>query len=412
LQGTRDGSPGRDTTTATEPVLSNQLRRDIERWFVRRGVPQFIEGYTTEQSLDTRAAPYIGGWISLWLLGYWLNHPGITAPWNLGAAIGSIGFVSIAWAVTRRIRGRSLTRRPFEFDLVDIGLFAILPSFPVLAMDRAPLPMAFAALNVLAGVGAIYAVIAFGMLEIGSWALRRLEEQLVQVVSLLARTLPLMLILVVFLLFSAEIWEAAHAMHAGELTAVLLLLLVVAAILVLTTFRPEIRRLDRWTDWHAIRSDARETPAAAIAEEVSGVIPPLNWLQRRNLDVLVLINQLLQSVFVALLVMAFLVILGLIAVPVSVQEAWIGAPVVVVLDFHLLEEGRILSAELLTVSALLSGIVGLYFTGLSLTDPTYRGEHYTAVVAELRMLLSARAVYLAGIRGTGSDAEERAQPPG
>ena len=87
-----------------------------------------------------------------------------------------------------------------------------------------------------------------------------------------------------------------------------------------------------------------------------------------------LVNQLLQSVFVALLVMAFLVAFGLLALPASVQEGWIGEAVNVVTVFELLGEPRTVSAELLTVSALLSAIVGLYFTGLALTDAGLSGR--------------------------------------
>ena len=99
----------------------------------------------------------------------------------------------------------------------------------------------FSALNILAGIGAIYIVIGFGLLDIAGWAFGRLQDQLVHIATLVSRTLPLLLILVVFLMFSAELWEAAHALHAQELAAVLGLLLVVGSILVVTTFRPEVR---------------------------------------------------------------------------------------------------------------------------------------------------------------------------
>ena len=82
----------------------------------------------------------------------------------------------------------------------------------------------------------------------------------------------------------------------------------------------------------------------------------------------------------------------------SGSRTWIGAPVTAVLEFQLLDEPRIVSAELLSVSALLSGIVGLYFTGLSLTDATFKAEHFMLVVGELRMLMAARALYLAAFR--------------
>jgi hypothetical protein len=39
------------------------LRREIERWFARRGVPQLIEGYSSERAMDSRAAPLIALWV-------------------------------------------------------------------------------------------------------------------------------------------------------------------------------------------------------------------------------------------------------------------------------------------------------------------------------------------------------------
>jgi hypothetical protein len=397
-------------------------RREIERWFIRRGVPQFIEGYGTEESMDRRGTPLIYGWLVLWTGLFWLSRPEAPFPWNVLAVLGTMAFFGFADALTDTLRGRSLRRVPAKYDLIDIGQFAVLPVLPILLVERDPLTVLYAPLNILLGIGAIYIVIGFGLLDIAGWALDRLREQLVHIATLLSRTLPLLLILVVFLMFAAEIWEAAHAMHAGELGAVIALLVAVGSVLILSTFRPEVQRLEAAHDWPEIRDDAAGTPAAQLADRPvpDGFrVPALRWLERRNVEFVVLVNQLLQSTFVSALVFAFLVVFGLIVVPAAVQEAWIGGPVTVLARLDLLGEPRALSSELVTVSALLSGIVGLYFTGLSLTDATYRAEHFTAVVGELRMLLAARALYRAELirssgdraKATNRPAGERARPP-
>ena len=381
--------------TAPEGVA---LRRDIERWFIRRGVPQFIEGYGTEQSMDRRATPLIYGWLVLWSALFWFSRPEAPLPWNALAVLGTMVFFGFTDALTDALRGRSLRQLPRKYDLIDIGQFAVLPVLPTLLVQRDPIALLYSVLNILLGIGLIYIVIGFGLLDIAVWALDRLREQLVHIATLLSRTLPLLLILVVFLVFAAELWEAAHAMHAGELGAVTALLLFVGGVLILSTFRPEVQRLEAAHEWSEIRDDATGTPAAALSDRPvpEGFrVPPLRWLERRNVEFVVLVNQLLQSTFVSLLVFAFLVVFGLIVVPSAVQAAWIGAPVNVLMEIDLLGETRALSSELVTVSALLSGIVGLYFTGLALTDATYRAEHYTAVVGEIRMLLAARALYRA-----------------
>ena len=45
-------------------TVTPEVRHEIERWFARRGVPQLIEGFSSESAMDSRAAPLI----SLWLI--------------------------------------------------------------------------------------------------------------------------------------------------------------------------------------------------------------------------------------------------------------------------------------------------------------------------------------------------------
>lgn len=393
--------------SAATGTMPSDARRDIERWFVRRGVPQFIEGYSTEQSMDARAAPFIAVWIAIWTGIWWAGRSEIPLAWRVIAALASLAVVGVAYRAIMTARRRSTAGRQPKFDLTDIAAFAILPAIPTLIIGRDVVVSIFNALNLLFGIGVIYIVIAFGLIEIAMWALGRLRDHLLHIVTLLARTLPVLLILVVFLMFSAEIWEAAHALNGAELAAVLTLLLLIAVLLVVTTFRPEVRRLEAGTDHDVVRDDVKDTPAAAVATPLADLALPadrMTWLQRLNLDFVVVINQLLQSFFVALLVMGFLVVFGVIVVPAPVQIQWIGGPVTVLLEFELLGEMRVLSAELLSVSALLSGIVGLYFTGLALTDSAYKAEHFTTVLGEVRQLLSVRAVYLAEVASEASRA--------
>ena len=131
-------------------------RRDIERWFVRRGVPQFIEGYSTEQSMDARAAPFIAAWIVIWTVLYWLGRPDIPLPWDLVGALASLLFVLVAYRVIMAIRRRSVSGPPRRFDVTDIAAFAILPGIPTLVVGRDPAMSIVMTLNILLGIGIIY----------------------------------------------------------------------------------------------------------------------------------------------------------------------------------------------------------------------------------------------------------------
>jgi hypothetical protein len=46
----------------------------------------------------------------------------------------------------------------------------------------------------------------------------------------------------------------------------------------------------------------------------------------------------------------------------------------------------------------LGGIVGLYFSGLSITDASYRTEGFDQQVSNVRQILAARALYLEALR--------------
>jgi len=339
--------------------------------------------------------------ISLWLVvgtvKDWGTRPDWPMAWNVFGIAATIGWMAVAWTIFSRLRHRRVRLRPTTLDMFDIGAIALLPALPAALVDQNAYEAITATLGALSGIGAVYLVIGFGLIEIGRWAFERLWLQLVHLVELVARTLPLLVILVVFLLFGAEIWQVAHAMNVSELALVLLFLLLMAALFGVTAFRRELGQIQSELDRERILAGAAKTPAASLAAGVSPALvgaPPLSWLPRSNLTLLVVVPQLLQVAAVGLIVSAFLVVFAVLAIPGDVQALWIGAAPRVVVEFPLANEVRTISAELLIVSAVLGGIVGLYFSGLAISDPTYRSEQFDRDVAGVRELLAARAVYL------------------
>ncbi len=383
------------------PALTPELRRGIERWFARRGVPQLIEGYSSEKAMDSRAAPLISLWLIVGTIKDWGTRPDWPLASNLIGIATTIAWMALVWTVVSRIRRRPVAIRPSTFDIFDIATIALLPALPAALIDQNIFEAVAATLGALTGIGLIYVVIGFGLAEIGLWAFERLWLQLVHLVELVARTLPLLVILVVFLLFGAEIWQVAHAMNAIELALVLLFLLLMASLFVVMAFQREFSRLSRELRRESILETAATTPVAPLVGAASPALdglPRLTWLHRSNLTLLVVVPQLLQVAAVALIVMAFLVVFAVLAIPGDVQAGWIGRAPRVLLEFSMASEPRTISAELLVVSAVLGGIVGLYFSGLAISDPTYRSEQFDRDVDGVRELLAARAVYLDAIQ--------------
>jgi hypothetical protein len=380
-----------------------ELRRDIERWFLRRGVPQLVAGYTSERQLDNRAAPLIVGWLVLGTAVFWGVSPGRSAAANLLGSLGVLAFVAVGWLAQHWLRGRRRWAPGMRLDAIDV--FSIGPLIGIAAgvVDGSLREAIVAGLNVMLGIGAIYIVVGLGLIEIGLWSLGRLQGELFRIVGLLSRTLPVLLILVLFLMFASEIWEAAHGLAGAELTAILALIAGIAVILVLTGIRAEIGGLPPG-DWGAVEELASDTPAApllSVPRDPQRAVAPLTFRQRVNVTALLLIGQLIQSLFVALIVMGFLVVFGLIAIPGALQDRWIGEPAVVMVEFSFIDETRALSFELLAVTAILGSVVGLYFTGLAVNDAAYRPAHFGRLVDEVRPLVAAHAVYRGTLPPTG-----------
>ena len=372
-------------------------RRLIERWFAGRGVPQLIAGYRTEQRMDARAVPFIGAWIVAGTLLIWAQRPDVTLAESVLARTIALLASLVVLGLFLWARRRPPFRSGVRLDLIDIGVIGLVPGVAAAVIHGSAALVIGVGSFVLLGVGIIYVVIGFGLIEIAGWALRHLRAQLNEISTLVARTLPVLLILVVFLLFASELWQAAHTLGGGDLAAVIALLLVVATVLVVTRARDEIRTIEDERDWSTIAAQLAGTPAEPLAKVAGAATTPprrLSWPERMNLVFLMLVSQLVQSLFVALLVLLFLVALGLLAIPASVQETWVGEPVRTVVGFELLGEPRLLSVELLIAAGLLGGMSALYFTGLALTDAAFRADFHERVIGDVEQIMAVHAAYL------------------
>ena len=166
-------------------------RQRIERWFAQRGVPQLIEGYTSEQRMDARALPLLTAWVAL-ATAIACRRPELPPTQNLvGVLLAMAGVASVLATIL-------LLRRhpPFggsRFDLVDIAMLGIVPGVASALVHDAPLVALGTISLVLTGVGLIYLITGFGLLELGGWALGHLRAQLGQIATLVSRTLPVLL---------------------------------------------------------------------------------------------------------------------------------------------------------------------------------------------------------------------------
>jgi len=198
-------------------------------------------------------------------------------------------------------------------------------------------------------------------------------------VALLARAVPLLMIFALLAFVNTEMWQVFSDVPAAGLIEIGLLFVVLGTAFLIARLPREVGELDR---------------------EVGDRGRPLRRPQRINVGLVLFVSQAVQVLAVALMVAAFFVVFGALAVTEAVREAWIGDAGDVLVTIELFGEPIQVTGELLRVAGGLAAFSGLYFAVAMLTDSTYREEFLDELTAEMRQSFRARSEYL-GLLGAG-----------
>jgi hypothetical protein len=264
-------------------------------------------------------------------------------------------------------------------------------------------------------VGLGYALVALRLRVIAVWAVVRTLRSLGLLFPLVTRALPLLLLFVTFLFINTEVWQVATSLDGGVLWVSVLLFSGLAVAFLLVRLPEELDRVDDELDADRLVAALRGTPLADVGAELLAERPPASdhasdpgsepgagsgpaaprvederhvaGFQRANLILVLLVSQMVQVLLLALAVLVFFLVFGVVAMRPDVIESWIGQPP------QSFEVWPTLSLELAQVSVFLAAFSGLYFTVYAVTDETYREQFFTSVTAELERAVGVRAVY-------------------
>jgi hypothetical protein len=344
---------------------------EYRRRFHRAGLPLFDEDFSASTDVFNRAAPLL----ALVFLGEMLGA--ISLEWsvlaNAAALLGGLVILLAATGLVNRWRGRPFRSVPEDVGVPELVAFVLVPSMlPAIFGGQLTSALVTAAGN-LALLAVVYAVYGYGLISILRWVGRRLAGQLAASAMLLARAVPLLMIFALLAFMSTEMWQVFSEISDPGLVAVGLLFLLLGVGFLIARLPREVRRLEA---------------------EVGSEALPLSSRQRRNVGVVLFVSQAVQVLTVALLVAAFFVVFGAIAVPEQVRESWIGTGGEVLVPLTLFGESFDLTSELLKVAGGLAAFSGLYFAIAMLTDSTYREEFLNELTDELRTTFRERAEYL------------------
>ncbi|MBO0980171.1 hypothetical protein [Microbacterium sp. SD291] len=388
-------------SSATPQLRS--AKRDADRWFREQGLPTFVPLRRWFTDLPRRVAPLVAcvtivrflielfdAGVDVTLAAFGDDESVVAVLVLLLLALA----VVIAWGGYALMRGM-LRRLPIGTGtIVAVAVILVCASAMIAAgylihRDATVGPV----LQSLGILAVCVLVTGMGGGALISWASRLAVRNASAIGHMASIALPVILMLVVFAFFSAEVWQMASALHPGSLALVGLVVGVLAVIIVL---RVSASELD--DDGHAPTPEQRaalliDTPAEHRAA-ASDIRQPLRLPQRANILLVMTFAQLLQALFFAALLYALLITIGSVAIPFGVAELWVGTgsdtmPLVVE---RLVVGGEELpiTVNLLKAASLLSLIATLPFIFSAVSEPRYRERFFDPIMADLRRAIVVR----------------------
>ncbi len=384
---------------------------ELEAWFLERGAPNLIEDYRQRVDLQGRARPFLLLAIALEVV------VGVgdldTAWWQNGLAVAAafivLGAIRLVRPSGRFARGElaAIVHRARAVVVSEPVAFVVLPPLLTATVGGQPLQgLEFAVVNVLLLVG-VYAAAGFGLVPVIRWAGGRAALQLGSAARLLARALPLLLLIQIVLFINTEMWQVADGFDGLALGVVVAMFVGTGGVFLVTRLPGELDELATFSDGDEVRSFVAGTPAERLLleeyvderEELQALA--LTRPQRLNVSLVALFTQGMQITLVTLLVGAFFIVFGLLTITPGIMDSWLGHQGDELFAFGVFGHDLRCTAELLKISGFLAAFSGLYFTVVLVTDETYRKEFRAELLDELRQTFAVRLVYLRVRRALG-----------
>ncbi len=381
--------------------MSDGALGGIERWFVERGLPHFVERHETAAEIWARALPLL---VPAYLL-LGLNALDLRS-WSIAKNLVVAGFVVVGavvtWVVANRLRHRDWFDRPHRIGIAELAVFIIVPAIPSLIVGQ-PGDALQTALTAVALLGVVWAVTSYGVPSLLRWAWQRTVAQLPVLLNVVARALPLMLLFTTFLFINAEVWQVAGTLQGFVFVAVLLLFFALGAFFTTSRIPGLMRELNRFESWDEIAALSSGTPAAPLADGARPVDPSAsphpdrpNVRQRVNIGLVTVFSQAIPITAVGVVLTAFFVLFGFLTITEQTTAAWTTvAEVNVLAQWTVGGRTLVVTEPLIRVAAFLGAFTAMYFTVQLSTDGTYRDEFADDVAPQVRQALAVRCVYRA-----------------
>jgi len=382
------------------PERYDTLLKSTESWFVRRGLPYFIEERKVTEDVFTRALPMLLVYFVINLMVVLSLH--LTALQRAGGGVLGVLLLALVYMLRNRFRGEKVLGRPSQIGWFELGGFIVIP--PIVAfVARHKVKDALIDLAVDVGVVVLIYVITSALFPLARWAFRRTFQELGEVFDLAARALPLVFLFNSFLFISGDVWEFAGEVSRARLWGVVAMFTIFTILFLLYRLPDEVRRVAAHDDRTTIVEACKETPMDGLMAEFvlhEGALP-LSRSQRVNMLLVLFVGQMLQVVLLGVLVFAFFIGFGRLAITDELINKWTKEPPdfskPVYLFNHNIDNfiGISIDNRLWQVALFLAAVSAFFFAISSMTDDAYKEQFYARMNKELETAIQVRRVYLA-----------------
>lgn len=373
-----------------------------ERWFVHRGMPQAIVDYSATEDVFTRMSPFLAFVVVAELfLAFGDRFQGWIQAVVFAAALA---IVAAGVVVVNRIRHRPDFALPDDIETPELVLFCLAPAVVATAFGSEGALEGATVVGVnlmLLGVG--YLVTKFGLVPMLWWGVVQFVHQVRQLVHLLARGLPLLLLFSAFIFLNAEMWQVAHEFTPAFYVIIVAGVFGIAIVFLALRLPDERDHLSRFSSWREI-CDLAESSDAPYGNDQLPDLPdpphpdPLTKADRANVVLLLMASQTVQLVLVSLAIGVFYVVFGLFTVREDTLLQWTTIEADTfdpIATLGVFGDDVVLTWELLAVAGFISAFSGLQFAVSALTDQVYRDDFFSEIGNNVREVLAVRALYRA-----------------
>ena len=363
---------------------------EVERWFLRRGIPLFIRDYRAATRVWTRAFPFL-----LVVFAAQCLPLGFTTTARAGlSAVAAVTTVVVAWTLNNLINGQPPFVRPRRVGPLLLVAFVVGPMVGQWIAVGVEAALATAALS-LAVLLATYGVVAYGLIPMAVWVVRRLMHSLPELKNAAVRALPLMLMFLTFFMFTAEVWQAMGSLRGLPYVATQLLFAAAGIVFVATRLRGQADTIEQFESWAEVHQLSAGTPAEGIPHPADAHLDadPLDHRERRNVLILLITNQAVMALAVAVVTGAFFLVLGFMTIDAEVVKTWTTKPPDPYFTWSWRSRDLVLTSQHVRVAGFLAAFSGFYFAVYSASDPTVREGLADDGTTQLRQACAVRHVY-------------------